>query len=141
VLARLRDAGPSADLLERARRPLLEDYDNALKDLGGWINLAARAQSDPERLERWFAAPAVIRAITPEELQLAARKWLARGAAVEVVVLPQGRAAPWQKPRQHSARWPCPAARDHGRACRQFPRFGQAQQSGAMRLHRAARTL
>jgi len=119
VLARLRDAGPSADLLERARRPLLEDYDNALKDLSGWINLAARAQSDPERLERWFAAPAVIRAITPEELQLAARKWLASGQAVEVVVLPQGHVAPWQKHQQQrpmallglSARLPARAAR------------------------------
>ncbi|MCL9983715.1 MAG: insulinase family protein [Erythrobacter sp.] len=88
VLAALRDAPPSADMIERARRPLLEDYDNALKDLGGWISLAARAQSDPERLDRWFASPGLIRAITPEDLQATAAKWLASGSAVEVAVVP-----------------------------------------------------
>jgi zinc protease len=88
VLAALHDAPPSADMIERARRPLLEEYDNALKDLGGWISLAARAQSDPERIDRWFAAPDVIRAITPAELQATAAKWLASGAAVEVAVVP-----------------------------------------------------
>lgn len=93
LLAALRDAPPSADVLERARRPLLEEYDNALKDLGGWISLAARAQSDPERLDRWFAAPDMIRAITPEDLQETARKWLASGAAVEVAVVPEASAA------------------------------------------------
>jgi zinc protease len=93
VLARLRDAPPSADMIERARRPLLEEYDNALKDLGGWIGLAARAQSDPERLDRWFAAPDLIRAITPEELQATASRWLASGGAVEVAVVPEGAAS------------------------------------------------
>ncbi|OBV11465.1 M16 family metallopeptidase [Erythrobacter dokdonensis] len=89
VLTQLRDAPPSEDIIERARRPLLENYDNALKDLGGWINLAARSQSDPERLDRWFAAPDMIRAITPEELQATAARWLAQGGAVEVAVVPE----------------------------------------------------
>ncbi|MCZ8135381.1 MAG: insulinase family protein [Porphyrobacter sp.] len=93
VIAALRDTGPSADVIERARRPLLEEYDNALKDLGGWISLAARAQSDPERLDRWFAAPDLIRAITPAELQATATRWLAAGGAVEVAVVPEASAA------------------------------------------------
>jgi len=93
VVAALRDSGPSADMIERARRPLLEEYDNALKDLGGWITLAARAQSDPERLDRWFAAPDLIRAITPADLQASAGKWLAAGSAVEVAVVPEASAA------------------------------------------------
>lgn len=92
VLAALRDSGPSADMIERARRPLLEEYDNALKDLGGWISLAARAQSDPERLDRWFAAPDLIRTITPADLQATAGKWLAAGGAVEVAVVPEASA-------------------------------------------------
>jgi zinc protease len=89
MLADLRDAPPSEDMIERARRPLIEDYDNALKDLGGWISLAARAQSDPERIDRWFASPDLIRMISPEDIQAAARNWLAEGAAVEVVVVPE----------------------------------------------------
>ncbi|MEO0057952.1 MAG: Protease 3 precursor, partial [Pseudomonadota bacterium] len=71
-----------------ARRPLLEEYDNALKDLGGWISLAARAQSDPARIDRWFAAPDLIRAITPEDVQATAAKWLANASAVAVSVVP-----------------------------------------------------
>ncbi|MFY8047733.1 MAG: M16 family metallopeptidase [Erythrobacter sp.] len=93
VIAALRDAPPSADLVERARRPLLEDYDNALKDLGGWMGLAARAQSDPERIDRWFASPDLIRAITPEALQTTAQEWLASEGAVQVSVVPEASVA------------------------------------------------
>ena len=78
-------------MVDRARRPLLEEYDNALKDLGGWIGLAARAQSDPARIDRWFAAPDVIRKVTPEELQATASKWLAAGGAVQVSVVPEAK--------------------------------------------------
>ncbi len=88
VLGDLRTAPLSADLIERARRPLLEEYDNALKDLGGWISLAARAQSEPERLARWHAAPDLIRAITPEDLHQTALRWLTTDGAVEVLVEP-----------------------------------------------------
>jgi zinc protease len=88
VIAQLRSEPHSGDLIERARRPLLEEYDNALKDLGGWIGLAARAQSDPTRLERWHSAPGVLRAITPEDLHQTALKWLNPEAAVEILVAP-----------------------------------------------------
>lgn len=81
------------DLLERARRPLLEAYDNALKDLGGWAGLAARAQSEPDRLARWQAAPALIRAITPADVQAAAKAYLANADPVEVLVVPGASAA------------------------------------------------
>jgi zinc protease len=92
VIAQLRAAPISADLIERARRPLLEDYDNELKDLGGWIGLAARAQSEPTRLARWHAAPDLIRAITPEDLHQTALKWLTTDGAVEVLVAPETKA-------------------------------------------------
>ncbi|MCU0947710.1 MAG: insulinase family protein [Porphyrobacter sp.] len=77
------------DVLERASRPLLEAYDNTLKDLGGWLGLAARAQSEPDRLGRWQAAPALIRAITPQDLQATAAAFLAAGEPVEVLVVPE----------------------------------------------------
>ena len=76
------------DMLERAVRPLMESYDNALKDLGGWLALAGRAQSDPARLARWQAAPGLITAITPHDLLQTAQAFLAPDAAVEIVVLP-----------------------------------------------------
>ncbi|TRD12639.1 insulinase family protein [Erythrobacter insulae] len=76
------------DVIERARKPILESYANALKGLGGWMSLAARAQSEPDRLKRWFAAPDLLNAITPEDIQAEALQYLDPAAAVEVHVLP-----------------------------------------------------
>ncbi len=87
-------AGPlDADVIERARKPWLEEYNNTLKDLGGWLSLAARAQSEPERIDRFLAAPDTVRAITPEDLHQVALRYLAAGNAVEFVVLPEAAGA------------------------------------------------
>ncbi|ODS98919.1 MAG: peptidase M16, partial [Erythrobacter sp. SCN 62-14] len=82
----------AADMLERAARPLLESYDNALKDLPGWIGLAARAQSEPARLTRLTAAPALIRGITPQDLLATAQTYLAADAPLTVMVVPEATA-------------------------------------------------
>ncbi|MEO1489643.1 MAG: insulinase family protein, partial [Pseudomonadota bacterium] len=89
----LRAAPLPADTLDRARKPLLESYDNALKSLGGWMQLAARAQSQPDRLDRWFAAKDLILAVTPEDLQATAITYLDPQQAVELVVKPRLQAA------------------------------------------------
>ncbi len=77
------------DLVERARNPLLENYDNALKRLSGWIPLAWRAQSEPERIDRFLAYPDVLKAVTSADLQAAAQRYLAPDDAVEILVLPE----------------------------------------------------
>ena len=87
------------DLVERARKPLLEDYDNALKRLGGWMPVAWRAQSEPERVERFLAYPDILKAVTPADLQAAAQRYLALDRAVEFLVLPE-EAATIQTPEQ-----------------------------------------
>ncbi|MFU7527864.1 M16 family metallopeptidase [Qipengyuania sp. ASV99] len=89
LVADLRAAPLDLDVIERARQPLLEAYDNALKSLGGWMNLADRAQSKADRLERWFDGPDMLRAITPEELQAEALQYLAPEDAVEFLILPE----------------------------------------------------
>jgi zinc protease len=94
LIADLRAAPPGADVIERARKPYLEEYNNYLKDLGGWLGLAARAQSEPERLTRFLAAPDVIRAITPEDIHQTALKYLAPDAVVRFVVVPEAAATP-----------------------------------------------
>jgi zinc protease len=92
LIADLR-AGPlDADVIERARKPYLEEYNNALKDLGGWLGLAARAQSEPERIDRFLAVPGVMSAITPEDIHQTALKYLAPEGAVEFVVVPEAAA-------------------------------------------------
>ena len=93
LVADLRAAPLDADVIDRARKPYLEEYNNYLKDLGGWLGLAARAQSEPQRLDRFLAAPDVIRAITPEDIHQAALRYLAPGAAVRFVVVPEAAGA------------------------------------------------
>jgi zinc protease len=89
LIADLR-AGPlDADVIERARKPVLEEYNNILKDLGGWMGLATRAQSEPERLDRYFAVPSLLSAITPQDVHQMALKYLAPDGAVEFNVLPE----------------------------------------------------
>lgn len=90
LITDLRDKPIDPDLIQRARQPLLEAYDNALKSLGGWLQLADRAQSESDRLERWFKGPDTLRAITADDLSEAARKYLFPEGAVEFVVLPDG---------------------------------------------------
>ncbi|UAB79706.1 insulinase family protein [Erythrobacter sp. SCSIO 43205] len=89
LIADLREKPIDPDRIKRARQPMLEAYDNALKSLGGWLQLADRAQSEEERLERWFEGPDTLKAITPEDLGRAAQTYLAVENAVEFVVLPK----------------------------------------------------
>ncbi len=89
LVADLRKAPLDPDVIERARKPYLEEYNNTLKDLGGWLALAARAQSEPERLDRYFAADEVMAAITPEEVHQTALRYLLPGGSVTFVVVPE----------------------------------------------------
>lgn len=90
TIAALRDKPITADLLQRARAPMLEDFDNGLKSNSGWMAYVDRAQTEPDRIERFLKARARTEAITAERLQAVARLYLAPQAAVEVVVLPNG---------------------------------------------------
>ena len=76
------------DLIDRARKPLLESYENALKSLGGWMSLADNAQSQPDRLVRFFEGPDRLKAITSADLKSAALKYLDPEAALEIRVVP-----------------------------------------------------
>ena len=58
------------------------------------MGLAERAQSEPERLGRFLAAPDLIRAVTPEDIHSIALRYLAPEAAVRFVVVPEAAAAP-----------------------------------------------
>jgi len=84
----------SADIFTRARAPMLERLDNALKSNAGWLALTERAQSKPDRIARFQAARARLMALTPADIQAAARRFLDPGRAVTVLVLPEGAPAP-----------------------------------------------
>lgn len=90
TIVELRDVPLGADVLQRAKAPVLEAYDNLLKTNGGWLGLVSRSQSQPDRIERFMLARDRIAAITPQQLQALARLYLIPGSGLEVLVLPEG---------------------------------------------------
>lgn len=82
------------DTLLRARQPLLDQFDNALKSNATWLGLADRAQSRPDRLARYAAYRQRIVDTTPAELYALAQRWLPEGGAVEIIAIPRGAAEP-----------------------------------------------
>jgi zinc protease len=77
------------DVLLRARQPMLESYDNALKSNTGWMGLVDRAQSEPEQIARYLVGKETLAAITAEELRQTAARYLAPEQALEIVALPR----------------------------------------------------
>ena len=92
LLADMVGDGITEDLIDRARKPLLERYQNTLKGLGGYASLAARAQSEPERIDRFFAYPDILNAVTVEDLKAAAIQYLQPEDAVTFIVVPSEKA-------------------------------------------------
>ncbi len=88
TVRRLIAEGPSADTVDRARKPLLEGLENRLKTNGGWMSLVDKAQSKPEDIERFLQAKARQESITPEELRALTGRYLTPDDAVVVTVLP-----------------------------------------------------
>ncbi|MDJ0643690.1 MAG: insulinase family protein [Erythrobacter sp.] len=90
----LRSGPIDPDLIERARKPILESYDNLLKGLGGWMSLTGLAQAKPRRIDRYFAAPDLLKGFTPEDVQAMALQYLDPASVVEIHVLPGEDAKP-----------------------------------------------
>ena len=79
---------PAADLVARAREPLLQSFDNQLKSDAGWLPLVTAAQSRPDRLERETHARARLLAVTASDLQAAVRRYLVPERLLDVEVQP-----------------------------------------------------
>lgn len=94
TVERLRAAPLDADLLQRARQPMVESLQNALKTNRGWLSLVDRAQSEAERIDRYLEAEKRLLAITASDVEAAARRWLDMDQALEIMVLPEGAEPP-----------------------------------------------
>ena len=92
--AALRDRAVDPDLLLRARQPMLEALDNALKTNRSWLTLVDRAQTEAERIQRLLAASGRLKQLTAADVQEMARRYLTPDRAVEIDVLPEGVAVP-----------------------------------------------
>lgn len=89
VLKSLATAPVSADVLDRARQPLLESFANALKSNAAWLQLADRAQSQPETIAQFKAMPDLLKTVTPEQIRQTAAQFLQPAQAVKVLALPK----------------------------------------------------
>jgi zinc protease len=94
VVSELRAAPVSEDILRRARQPMVEGLQNALKSNGGWMALVGRAQSQPDQIARFEQAKARLLALTAADVQAMATRYLAPEAGLEVLVLPEGVTVP-----------------------------------------------
>ena len=90
TVAAMRDAPVSEDELLRAREPVLESLENALKANSGWMTFVDRAQTEPDRIDRYLRSRELLKAITPAQIQALARKYRTAYGAVEFNVLPEG---------------------------------------------------
>ncbi len=90
TLASLRAEPADEDLLLRARAPQLEAYDNLLKTNRGWMGLVDRAQTQPDRIERFTIGKQTLEAITAADVQEMALRYLDPEQRLEVTVLPEG---------------------------------------------------
>lgn len=90
LLEELRRTTVSADVVQRARAPMLENLDAVLKTNGGWIGLVDRAQSKPDEIERFTSSRAIIAALTAEDLLALAQRYLDPEQGLEILALPEG---------------------------------------------------
>src|SRR3546814_8524745 len=76
IAKKLRDQPVDADLLDRARRPLLESTTKARRENAHWLKYVGAATTHPDRLGRSRNAIAELEAATPSALQALARRYL-----------------------------------------------------------------
>lgn len=89
IAAEFRDKPIDPDLLKRAREPLLAAETRDARDNAKWATYAVSLQSQPELLARWRSRAELLSAITPAEIQAAAKLWLDDARAVEIRVVPK----------------------------------------------------
>jgi zinc protease len=89
IAAKLVAAPPSADLILRARNPMLEAFERGKRENDRWIGTIDEAQSLPSDLRYLRDYDAVLKAVSAKDLQAAARKYLVAKAALRIRIVPR----------------------------------------------------
>jgi zinc protease len=84
----LREAPVTADELDRARKPRLEQLAKARQTNEYWLEQLSGAQADPRRLDAVRTVEAGIQRVTPADIQAAAKRFLPADGAWKLVVKP-----------------------------------------------------
>lgn len=84
IAKELRDKPVDPDLLDRARKPLLEAMVKSRRENSYWLNYVAEAASHADRLDRSRNGIAEVEAATPAELQALARRYLVDDKALVI---------------------------------------------------------
>lgn len=90
AIATLRERPVSEDQIKRAREPMLESFDNALKTNRGWLAIVDRAQTEADRIDRLLKARNRLSALTSADIIEMTRRYLAAERTIEINVLPEG---------------------------------------------------
>jgi zinc protease len=88
IAADLQAAPPTADELERAKKPRLERLAKARETNEYWLEELGGAQTDPRRLAATRSLLAGYERVTAADVQAAARAWLAADKAWRLVIRP-----------------------------------------------------
>ncbi|MDR3526560.1 MAG: insulinase family protein [Rhizomicrobium sp.] len=91
IIADLQTNPVSADELDRARKPVLEHFDNSQKDNNHWVYIVAHGMDEPARLAAEQNFKAGIAAVTPNDIQALAKRYLVNSRVVHVEVEPEAK--------------------------------------------------
>ena len=78
----------SADELQRARQPILENIEEALESNSAWMSIVSLAQTRPDYLERHRTVTDIYADVTVEELVEDANTWLVPENALRIRIIP-----------------------------------------------------
>lgn len=84
IAKELRDAPVDADLIDRARKPLLEAMTKARRENSYWLPYVAEATSRADRLDRSRKSLAIVEGVTAAQLQTLARRYLVDDKALVI---------------------------------------------------------
>lgn len=84
IAKELRDKPVDADLIERARKPLLEAMIKARRENSYWLPYVSEATSRADRLDRSRKSIAIVEKATPAQLQALAQRYLTDGKALVI---------------------------------------------------------
>lgn len=89
VAARLGRIPLDADVMLRARKPLLEAIERSRRENSAWIGLIDEAQSQPRDLDDFRTQAARISAVTPAQIRALAQRYLTPGAELRIGIVPR----------------------------------------------------